>query len=206
MSTEDVPGSKASNRDELAHGCWAEHDDGSLILVQSTEAKRVIYDVFDLKGGSPDTPKAVLEYRDVKGEVEFKRTFSYVCGEDKRDGVSEKWTWHDKTPFPWQRVIDAGMALAERKQLDPSGALAAADKLGTAVSAASGGDLGDLKPFDTSEELLTAAQRVAATLKLKGKAFNPEGSKHLTSSKGGKSAKSTVMGRIKGAFSALRGE
>lgn len=32
MSTNDVPGAKTENRDVLAMGCWAEHEDGSLIL------------------------------------------------------------------------------------------------------------------------------------------------------------------------------
>jgi hypothetical protein len=48
MSTNDVPGARAENHDQLAIGCWAEHDDGSLVLVESTEAGRVIFSVFDL--------------------------------------------------------------------------------------------------------------------------------------------------------------
>ena len=27
---------------------------------------------------------------------------------------SIKWTWHDKTPFPWDRVIDAGARAGTR--------------------------------------------------------------------------------------------
>ena len=209
MSTSDVPGNKKEHHDELGHGCWAEHEDGSLILVQSTEDKRVIYDVFDLKPGvaTPEgttVSKSVIEYRDVKAEKEFKKDFSYDPAKGKKDGVNEEWTWHDKTPFPWQRVIDAGMKLAELKHVDPTGVLTTAAALGNAVSSATGTGA-DAEPFANSDELLTAAQRVAATLKLKGKAFHPSAASHLTSSKGGKTAKATVMGRIKGAFSALRG-
>jgi hypothetical protein len=203
MSTTDTPGHKPENRDVLGHGCWAEHKDGSLILVQSTEDKRVIYDVFDLKPGvaTPEgttVSKSVIEYRDVKSEKEFKKDFSYDPAKDKKDGVNEEWTWHDKTPFPWQRVIDAGMKLAELKHVDPTGVLTAAGNFGSAIG-------GEAEPFANADDLLTAAQRVAATLKLKGKAFHPSAASHLTSSKGGKTAKATVMGRIKGAFSALRG-
>ena len=58
MSTNDVPGADPRNSDELATGCWAEHEDGSLIFVESTEVNRVIYSVFDMSRTPP------LEYRD----------------------------------------------------------------------------------------------------------------------------------------------
>lgn len=96
MSTNDVPGHKASNGDTLAMGCWAEHSDGSLMFVESTEMGRVIYSVFDM-AKSP-----VIEYRDAMPEVNFKRMYSYG------GGSGETWTWHDKTPFPWDRVIKEG--------------------------------------------------------------------------------------------------
>lgn len=97
MSTSDVPGAKASNRDELSMGCWAEHDDGSLIFVESTEGGRVVYMIFDIAADPP------VEYRDAMNEQPFKKKFSWA-GDKKKD----KWTWHDKTPFPWDRIIDAG--------------------------------------------------------------------------------------------------
>jgi hypothetical protein len=110
MSTNDVPGFNPANNDELCAMCWAEHDDGSLILVESTEGSRVIYSIFDM---SKDPP---IEYRDAMPEASFKRTFSW-----KSDDVNDiahrsksamshniKWTWHDKTPFPWDRVIRSG--------------------------------------------------------------------------------------------------
>lgn len=93
MSTSDVPGHKPEHNDELAMGCWAEHDDGSLILVESAEGGRVVYSMFDMAEDPP------VEYRDAMPEDGFKTHFSWP-------GTSfEKWTWHDKTVFPWDRVM-----------------------------------------------------------------------------------------------------
>ena len=99
VSTHDVPGARASNNDELAIGCWAEHDDGSLIFVESTENGRVIYSIFDVN--DPDNP---VEYRDSMSIRAFKKEFSW----DVKKKKSIKWTWHDKTPFPWDRIIELG--------------------------------------------------------------------------------------------------
>jgi len=93
MSTNDVPGYKPANRDALAMGCWAEHDDGSLLLVESVEGGRVVYCMFDL------SEDPIIEYRDAMGEGGFKKSFSWPTD------TGDKWTWHDKTPFPWDRVV-----------------------------------------------------------------------------------------------------
>lgn len=98
MSTNDVPGANPANRDQLAMGCWAEHEDGSLIHVESTEGGRVVYYMFNL------ATNPVTEYRDGMAEGAFKKAFSW----NPKDPASEKWTWHDKTPFPWDRIIKAG--------------------------------------------------------------------------------------------------
>ena len=127
MSTNDVPGANPAHHDELAMGCWAEHDDGSLIFVESTEVSRVIYSMFDMAKTPP------VEYRDSMPEASFKKTFSW----DPSKKGSEKWTWHDKTPFPWDRVIKGGFNDGQK----------------VAVSA---------------EEQLTAAERVAESLRLRG--------------------------------------
>jgi hypothetical protein len=103
MSTNDVPGANPRNGDELAMGCWAEHDDGSLILVESTEASRIIYSIFDMAKEPP------IEYRDAMPEVSFKKTFSW----DPKS-ANEKWARHDKTPFPWEKIIDSGIKDGER--------------------------------------------------------------------------------------------
>lgn len=96
MSTEDVPGANPSNGDKLACGCWAEHKDGSLLLVEGTEGGRVIYSVFDMDRKPP------IEYRDAMPQVNFDKQFSRSKGGNK-DG----WIWHDKSPFPWDKIIKA---------------------------------------------------------------------------------------------------
>jgi hypothetical protein len=96
MSTDSVPGYDPANRDELKYGCWAEHEDGSLILVEGTEGGYVVYSVFDA------SEKPVMEFRDRMAEGAFKREFSWKGGDD------ERWEWHDKSEFPWDRVIGSG--------------------------------------------------------------------------------------------------
>ncbi len=98
MATHDVPGAVGVHNDELGMGCWAEHEDGSLIFVQSTEGGRVVYQMFDL------SVDPITEYRDAMPEKGFKEFFSW--NPKKKDSI--KWKWHDKTPFPWERVIKAG--------------------------------------------------------------------------------------------------
>lgn len=126
MATSDCPGHNPVNNDELAMGCWAEHADGSLMFVQSTEGNRVVYSMFDLSKTPP------IEYRDAMAEVTFKKTFSW----QPANPASEKWKWHDKTPFDWDRVIKAGFQ--------------------------------DGQQFPSAEHLMTAAERVAESLRLKG--------------------------------------
>jgi len=98
MSTNDVPGAKVENNDVLAMGCWAEYEDGSLILVESVEAGNVVYSLFDM---NPEPP---VEYRDSMLETDFKRQFSWNP-RIKTSPSNIKWTWHDKTPFPWDEVM-----------------------------------------------------------------------------------------------------
>lgn len=104
MSTNDVPGANPKNADELAMGCWAEHEDGSLIFVEGTEGGRVIFSIFDVAEDPP------VEYRDAMAEQAFKKQFSW----DPKDPQSVKWTWHDKTPFPWDRIIQSGSSPGTR--------------------------------------------------------------------------------------------
>lgn len=98
MSTNDVPGANPKNHDELAMGCWAEHRDGSLIFVMSTEDGRAVYSIFDME------KQPITEYRDTMAVGAFKKAYSW----NPKDPASEKWTWHDKTPFPWDRIISKG--------------------------------------------------------------------------------------------------
>jgi hypothetical protein len=58
MSTQDVPGHGSAKSDTLAMGVWGEHNDGSLLFVESTEGGRVIYSIFDM------AQMPIVEYRD----------------------------------------------------------------------------------------------------------------------------------------------
>lgn len=106
MSTHDVPGANPKNKDVLALGCWAEHDDGSLVYVHSTEGGRVIFEMMDV--ADKDNP---VSWREAMPIGDFNKTFSwddkkFVDDSTGRRIPKEKWLWHDKTPFPWDRVID----------------------------------------------------------------------------------------------------
>lgn len=101
MSTNDVPGFKPEHHDELAMGCWAEHADDSLLLVESVEGGYVVYSMFDFADGP------ILEYRDKMAQGAFEKAFSYDPDKDD-DDLNVLWIWHDKTPFPWDRIIDKG--------------------------------------------------------------------------------------------------
>lgn len=94
MATNDVPGANPVNKDTLALGCWAEHEDKSLIFVEAVEAGTVVYSIFDVSQTPP------VEYRDAMQEQTFKTRFSWKTGD------KDKWTWHDKSPFPWDRVME----------------------------------------------------------------------------------------------------
>lgn len=99
MSTQDVPGHGSAKSDVLGMGVWGEHTDGSLLFVESTEGGRVIYSIFDMA----QTP--IVEYRDAMPEKGFKEAFSYG---NKHSKVDKGWRFHDKTPFPWDKVMSAG--------------------------------------------------------------------------------------------------
>lgn len=101
MSTPDVPGANPVNNDALGAGCWAEsaeRDDNSLIYVLGIENGKVIFLVYDLKDGQ--TP---LFFHDSMHESDFKKYFSWDPKSPKKAGG--KWTWHDKTGFPWDRIL-----------------------------------------------------------------------------------------------------
>lgn len=95
MSTQDVPGANSANADTLKAGCWAEHSDGSLIYVKGTEDSQVVYEIYDLAQDPP------VFYQDAMRSEAFKKQFSFPPVGSSPD----KWTWHDKTPMPWKRVM-----------------------------------------------------------------------------------------------------
>lgn len=100
VSTNDVPGHKPENHDQLAMGSWAKHEDGSLIFVQSVENKRVVYMLFDMSRMPPRRWQGAMD------ETKFKRHFSWDPKKARTDPTHFKWTWHDKTPFPWDDVME----------------------------------------------------------------------------------------------------
>ena len=162
MSTNDVPGHNAVNRDELAMGAWGEHNDGSLIFVQSTEGGRVVYMMFDTSSDP------IVEYRDAMPEKGFKETFSW--NPKKKDSI--KWTWHDKTPFPWDRVIKKGAR--------------------------------DGVHYASTDDQLSAASKLAKSLRLKMEEFKPERYEHLTEVvKKGKTS-SRILNAFQAAIDELR--
>ena len=102
MATNDVPGANPVNADKLSRGCWAEHDDGSLIFVKDIdENDRVIFEMYDVgTGGDP------VYYPHAMTKLDFENQFSsFGAKKDKTKKDTIKWTWHDKTPFPWEKVM-----------------------------------------------------------------------------------------------------
>jgi hypothetical protein len=101
MSTQDVPGfddlKSDAKQDELHIGVWGEHSDNSLILVEGVEQGRVVFSIFDM---SPTPP---MEYRDSLPEKQFKSQFSF---NSKSSIIKQGWVWHDKTQFPWNKIMD----------------------------------------------------------------------------------------------------
>ena len=92
MSTQSVPGADPKNLDKLDVGCWAEDKKGtSLLHVIGHE----VFQIYDLNERPP------LFYQDAMLEAEFKSYFSTPpVGKSKT-----KWKRHDKTTFPWDRVM-----------------------------------------------------------------------------------------------------
>lgn len=131
MSTQDVPGANPANVDKLAAGSWGEHADGSLIFVKGNEGGQTIYEIYDVAQDPP------VYYQDAMLETAFKKQFSFP----PIGSSPEKWTWHDKTPFPWNRVMK---------------------------------NFSKPVPAQVSAEtILTAAQRVAESLKLRAQRLDP---------------------------------
>jgi hypothetical protein len=161
MSTHDVPGANPDNADRLAAGCWAEHDDGSLLYIKGTELGRVIYELYDMDQDPP------VYYQDAMFEDAFKKAFSHppVGASD------EDWTWHDKTPFPWDRVM---------KNFDKP------------------------RPQHADvEDQLSAAARVAESLKLRARKLRPESVAPMAEQAGAPKAARGIVQRLQKALEAF---
>lgn len=173
MSTNDVPGHNPDNHDVLKMGAWAEHTDGSMIFVESTEGSRVIYCMFDLAKN--------LQYRDATPETSFKKTFSW----DPKNPKSTKWTWHDKTPFPWDKVIGSGFQDGQDKP-SADAAIAVAENIKAARARHFGTDP-DPAMVEASNQSAaaglgyddSAAGRVAKALDLEARTIDTKDFEHL---------------------------
>ena len=116
----------------------------------------MIYSLFDVAQDPP------VEYRDAMPENGFKERFSWKA----KDADKWKWTWHDKTPFPWTRIM---------KDF-PSGQRPA-----------------------SANAIVSAAQRVAESLKLRAQSVRDRQEERPTFQR----AARTIMSGIKEAIEAL---
>jgi hypothetical protein len=182
MSTHDVPGHNPINNDKLAAGCWAEHDDGSLVYVLSTEGGAVTFMIFDV-GEDPPT-----KYIDTRPERQFKQTFSW-----KGDKSSIRWTWHDKTPFPFDRVLGAFKPSEIKTAQDVIKEADRVKRTKRKVSKRSRNATALMKQEDAS-----AARRVAASLKLRGSRLKREDIEHFVDRE---TTKGGFLNRLKRIFS-----
>lgn len=100
MATTDVCGYGSASNDKLTAGCWADHEDGSLILLKGlTENDICIFEIYDLS--DEDHP---VVYSNALTLSDFQTTFSWNP-KKKSSGKNLKWNWHDKTLFPWSLVM-----------------------------------------------------------------------------------------------------
>lgn len=174
MSTNDVPGANPTNADTLHMGCWGEHEDGSLIFVKSTEGDRVIYEMYDPN----QTP--ILFFQDAMVEDGFKKKYSWdPTNPNKSFG---KWTWHDKSAFPWDTVIKAARPGLQHAS--------AADQLSAAQKVA-----------DALSDKPTAAQLVASAVGATPSPVDPAKLSHMLENMGPRGK--FMMSKIQAAISML---
>jgi len=123
MSTNDVPGAKKEHNDHLHVGCWAESSDECYIFVKGTEGGIVTADMYDMN-------KPISQFQFRMPESQFMSEFSWQPGSQD----STKWTWHDKSEMPWERLIGMGLPDGE-VQTDPVHILSSADRVAKRVKA-----------------------------------------------------------------------
>jgi hypothetical protein len=63
-----------------------------------------------MSGKSKVPPTPIVEFRDAMPQKGFEDLFSYTLNKRKgRKPIGDViWTWHDKTPFPWENIIEEG--------------------------------------------------------------------------------------------------
>lgn len=216
MSTNDVPGAKKENQDELGVGDWAEADGGqSLIFVKSAENDRVIYEVYDL------SHEPVLQYTDAMKIEDFKKQFTWDPKSRRGSLRSIRWTWHDKRPFPWDKVIKAGardgarFASAEDELENAEKIQKSRERLKkgkkptgkrdphTGAPEMEEDDAVKTAEVDDGEESESAAATVAKQRKLEAKPFDPKMHEHKVEQQVGKTGVG-IWKRIQGALDGFR--
>lgn len=132
MATNDVPGANPANMDELGPGCWAEHADGTAYVRVDDVHQRlgVVFFIYDM------AKEPIVAYRTSMPRAAFEKKFSW-------NGKGDKWTWHDKTEFPWERLIKGGLKDGEEP-------VHAADVLTTAERVAKSLDARVEQDFDAA--------------------------------------------------------
>lgn len=170
MSTNDVPGHNSANRDELRAGCWAEHQDGSLIYIYAVEADMVSYRIFDMTKSPP------LEYLDRMAVKEFGELFScdpkdvervvaVARGKGKARVTKQLYTWHDKTPFPVERILDEGIDPGPKVSPAPHVMRSAAHKVAEALRLrAKDVDPGDYEHRADKNVAMTIGQKIGRAI------------------------------------------
>ena len=128
VSTKAVPGAVKANKDELAMGSWAEHKDGSLIFVKGVEGGSVVYSMYDV---APDPP---TEYTDAMSQKGFEDQFTFDAKKRKKaEGTEDiEWTWHDKTAFPWERIME--LFPAGQREVNANAIISAAKRVAKSLN------------------------------------------------------------------------
>jgi len=213
MSTHDVPGANPNNGDILKVGCWAECED-SLLFVKSAEGDRVIFEVYDL------SHEPIVYMQDAMRIADFKEQFTW--DRSKKGGKGLKaipWVWHDKTAFPWDKVIKRGLQ-AGAQVADVEEDLKRADKVKAArkrlktrrrketedESALEPHDVKDAEVMEADAPEIdesTPAGKVAKARRLQPKVFDPKMHEHRVEKAVGKQGVS-IWRRIQGALDAFK--
>ena len=106
----------------------------------------MVYSIFDVGVDPP------VEYRDAMPEVGFKLQFTW----DPKKPQGIKWTWHDKTAFPWDRVM--------KNFPQGSKAVSAMEQMSAAQRVAESLSLQGQAIADRPEAMSSVAQQSASTI------------------------------------------
>jgi hypothetical protein len=137
----------------LGVNSWAEHKDGSLVRVDGLEGDSVIFSVIRVDA------KPALEYRDAMALADFNKEFS------PGNKLGLTWTWHDKTPFPWDRVMK--VVPSGTKAVSVQDTMSAAQRVGEDLQlrAEALRDRDAVDPVSTNKGVMQIAEGLASVLR-----------------------------------------